>query len=152
MSHGYTGGARNKDAEPNLVPLLDMVLQLIMFFVLCANFVMDQINEDIKLPQATTAKSLDRSETDLIYLNVNERGALLPYDGDREPITAPQYITRYVARKYKERTDLNGEAEAKKTLVIIRADAHATFDSVYRVMKAVKQAGFQRLQLRAMIK
>jgi biopolymer transport protein ExbD len=152
MSHGGTGGGRHKEAEPNLVPLLDMVLQLIMFFVLCANFVMDQINEDIKLPQATTAKSLDRTETDLIYLNVNDKGALLPYDEDREPITSPQYITRYLARKYKYRMDTGGEAEAKKTLVIIRADAHATFDSVYRVMKAVKQAGFQRLQLRAMIK
>jgi biopolymer transport protein ExbD len=152
MSHGYTGGARNKDAEPNLVPLLDMVLQLIMFFVLCANFVMDQINEDIKLPQASTAKSLDRAEIDLIYLNVNEKGALLPYDGDREPITSPQNIAQYLKRKFDYRKQTNSEAEAKKTLVIIRADAHATFDSVYRVMKAIKQAGFQRLQLRAMIK
>jgi hypothetical protein len=36
MSHGPS--SEGSSAEPNLTPLLDVVLQLLMFFVLCANF------------------------------------------------------------------------------------------------------------------
>ena len=42
MSHGSSSSDK---CEPNLVPLLDMVLQLVMFFMVCANFVMEQVNE-----------------------------------------------------------------------------------------------------------
>ncbi len=34
-------------ADPNLVPLLDLVFQLIMFFMICVNFVSEQVNSDI---------------------------------------------------------------------------------------------------------
>ena len=47
------GSSTNEvQAEPNLVPLLDLVFQLIMFFMVCVNFVSQQVNEDIKLPVA----------------------------------------------------------------------------------------------------
>ena len=47
MSHGSSD-----KCEPNFTPLLDLVLQLVMFFMLCANFVMDQTSVEIKLPDA----------------------------------------------------------------------------------------------------
>ena len=37
-------------AEPNLTPLLDLVLQLLMFFVMTVNFVSSEVRNDIKLP------------------------------------------------------------------------------------------------------
>src|SRR4029079_343313 len=42
----------SSDAEPNLVPLLDLVLQLVMFFMMCANFVMEENDQTIKLPHS----------------------------------------------------------------------------------------------------
>ena len=60
-------------AEPNLVPLLDVILQLVMFFMLCANFVMEQVNEAIKLPDAIAAKPLDKRAGD--YLILHDAGA-----------------------------------------------------------------------------
>ena len=51
MSHGST-----EKCEPNLTPLLDLVLQLVMFFMLCANFVVEQTSDKIKLPEAEAAK------------------------------------------------------------------------------------------------
>ena len=47
--------------EPNLTPLLDMVLQLVMFFMLCANFVMEQVNESVKLPLAIVIEVCTKS-------------------------------------------------------------------------------------------
>ena len=146
MSH-----ASDKGAEPNLVPLLDMVLQLIMFFMICTNFVMEQLDQSVKLPTAMTAKSLDRTESNLMYINVNDKGSLLPMDEDRAEIKDPSSIQRYMKRKFDYRTRISGQPEAEKTLVIIRAHENANFEQVYRVMRSCKLAGFKRLQLRAMI-
>ena len=58
-------------AEPNLVPLLDLVFQLIMFFMVCVNFVSQQVNEDIKLPVAQSARPMDKTEVDVLFLNLD---------------------------------------------------------------------------------
>ena len=55
MSHGST-----EKCEPNFTPLLDLVLQLVMFFMICANFVMEQTSVEIKLPKAIAAKALEK--------------------------------------------------------------------------------------------
>ena len=51
------GGAAEA-AEPNLTPLLDLVLQLVMFFMIVSNFIMEQTNEAVRLPIAVSAKPI----------------------------------------------------------------------------------------------
>lgn len=148
MSHGSE--LKN---EPNMTPMLDMVLQLVMFFMLVANFVMDEANVAVILPKATTAVALDKNEDDLLYLNVDEKGALLPTDGDRQPLAAPNSIQQYLIRRYRTKVESAGDPEegkrnAKKMLIIIRAHEDARFQSVLTVLKSCKIAGFERLQLR----
>src|SRR5262245_31916645 len=145
MSHGH-----EKPAEPNLVPLLDLVLQIVMFFMICANFVVEQLDQKIVLPTAATAKSLDASESSLLFINVDETGRLLPVDGG-QPILSPVAIEAYMRRKFQDRLRIvdGKKDEAEKMLVIIRAHEAVKFEAVYRVLKATKQAGFKRLQLRA---
>jgi biopolymer transport protein ExbD len=147
MSHGG-GGHGHQSAEPNLTPLLDLVLQLVMFFMLVANFVMDELSDKIKLPVASQAKPLTAKDTYFTYLNVDKSGRILVPSGD--PLLTPQEITfhmRQVARNH-----VLGEAEAqKKVTVIIRADRDALFTHIHKTMLAIKAAGFQKLQLRAEI-
>ena len=47
MSHGGGGG---EVVEPNLTPLLDLVMQLLMFFIICVRFVTDQVKAEIQVP------------------------------------------------------------------------------------------------------
>ena len=69
MSHGGGGGGRGEvSSEPNLTPLLDLVLQLVMFFMLVANFVMEDLSNKIKLPVASQAKPLTAKDTNFMYL------------------------------------------------------------------------------------
>jgi biopolymer transport protein ExbD len=66
--------------EPNLVPLLDLVLQMVMFFMACTNFAKENISEAVKLPLAQSAKPIEDDELknhELIYINVQENGDLL---------------------------------------------------------------------------
>jgi biopolymer transport protein ExbD len=63
--------------EPNLIPLLDLILQLVMFFMACTNFAMENISEAVRLPLAQSAKAIDDDElrkNELVYLNVEENG------------------------------------------------------------------------------
>src|SRR5689334_3835522 len=68
MSHGPAGDAAH--TEPNLTPLLDVVLQLLMFFMMCVNFVSEQVNEDIRLPNSQAVKPMDKADTDLLFINL----------------------------------------------------------------------------------
>ena len=60
------------EGKPNLIPLLDMVLQLLMFFIICVNFVTEQMNADIKLPEAQSAKPMEKTQaSDVLFVNLN---------------------------------------------------------------------------------
>lgn len=63
-------------AEPNLVPLLDLVLQLVMFFMACTNFARENISEVVKLPLAQSARPIEEDELKQtrLFLNIEENG------------------------------------------------------------------------------
>jgi biopolymer transport protein ExbD len=74
MSHGPS--SEGSSAEPNLTPLLDLVLQLLMFFVLCANFKQNLGNNPlVDLAYSESAKPTADTTTedtgkDIIYVNL----------------------------------------------------------------------------------
>src|ERR1700676_1311115 len=65
MSHG----ASDDEVDPNLTPLLDLVLQLLMFFIINVNFVTEQVNPDIKLPTSESARPIDKADLSTIILS-----------------------------------------------------------------------------------
>jgi biopolymer transport protein ExbD len=150
MSHGGVGtGHGAQSAEPNLTPLLDMVLQLVMFFMLVANFVMDELSDKIRLPVASQAKPLTAKDTNFMYLNVDKTGRVLVPLG--EPLLTPEQITFYM--RQAARNHVLGEAKAKEEVtVIIRADKDARVQHILKTMQAIKKAEFRKVQLRAQIK
>ena len=144
--------------EPNLVPMLDMVLQLVMFFMVCANFVMEQVNETIQLPEAIAAKPLDPNATNIIFLNVNAAGEVLlsglddQGKGKDDNVLRNQVqVQQYMKRRFDEDVRrANGDKDkAKKSSLIIRADKTTPFEKVYAVMKGCQLAGYENCQLRA---
>src|SRR5512135_438911 len=67
-------------AEPNLTPLLDVVFQLITFFMLVINFTAENYDQRIHLPVAGSARPVEdtqRASEDRIVLNVDRDGHLL---------------------------------------------------------------------------
>lgn len=158
MSHGSSD-----KCEPNFTPLLDLVLQLVMFFMLCANFVMDQTNVEIKLPEALAAKVLDKAEDYAIYLNVNEKGQVILTPTDHYTDSAgnvtttldnPLQIETFLKRRAKEDKAAAGPANADKPLrsvIILRVHKDCSFEKTYAIMKACRKAEYLRVQLRAVV-
>jgi biopolymer transport protein ExbD len=149
MSHG--GGSESK-AEPNLTPLLDMVLQLLMFFIVVCNMSMDQVNESVVLPDATQANATDKTETDVLYLNIDPKGRVM-VPGKQEPKEGENEIRSYLAGEFRFINDVaksKGTKGAENTVVIIRAHKDVDFAKVFIVLREAKAAGFKRWQLRAL--
>src|SRR5438477_7830361 len=151
MSHG--AGEVASKAEPNLTPLLDVVLQLLMFFMMCVNFVSEQVNQNIELPVAQSARPMDKGEVDVLFLNVDRKGNLV-VPGHDTLMTMPA-ISYYLRQQYTdaERADkLRGGPGIVKTSIVIRADVNASYKNVFDLMALCKQIGYRKLHLRAKTK
>ena len=149
MSHGST-----ERCEPNFTPLLDLVLQLVMFFMLCANFVMEQTAEDIKLPVAIAAKAIDKTEDEMFFLNVNEQGKVLltpnQREGDTDTLDNEIQVRNYMTRQAEREKKRTGK-DRPQAVLILRVDKNARFEKTYEVMKACRMAGYEKVQLRVIL-
>jgi biopolymer transport protein ExbD len=138
--------------EPNLIPLLDLVLQMVMFFIMVANFAAQQVTADVMLPQASSARPPDPGMTEVLYLNINEKGMLLV--PGREPMTSLSEIKYYLLSEYqtaKRAAESQGHKDVN-TVVIIRGHKNSDFKPVFEVLREAKAAGFKKWQLRATVK
>jgi len=145
-----SASASHDKCEPNLTPLLDVVLQLVMFFMLCANFVMESVNESIKLPEAIAAKALDKDVRDYLVLNVDGKGAI---SVTNEVFETPAKMRGFLKNQFdldKARTKpAEWEKGKGRSVIILRADQKCNFKQVNDVMDVCRAAGYYNLQLRA---
>ena len=62
-------------AEPNLTPILDMVFQLITFFMLVINFKSAELDLSLKLPVVGSARPVETTASaGLLVLNIDKHG------------------------------------------------------------------------------
>ncbi len=139
-------------AEPNLVPLLDLTFQLIMFFMICVNFVSEQVNQDIKLPVSQSARAMDKGEVDVLFLNLQQDGKLV-IPGRGQPLQTRGEALAYLQQQYQDARRLaqqrGGPAGKVVTAVILRADRNALYEHVFGLLQMCKNVGFHKSQLRA---
>lgn len=122
------------DDEPeiNLIPLIDVVLCLIVFFVVTTTFDARSVLK-LQLPRADGEQSERQSQSLQVLINADGRY----FVGDREVLrtdvdTLKQAIAE-VAGSDRERT------------VLIRADARTPWQAVITAYDALAQLGFQRI-------
>jgi biopolymer transport protein ExbD len=146
MSHGNTD-----KCEPNFTPLLDLVLQLVMFFMLCANFVMEQTDVNIKLPKAIAAKALDKAEGDVIFLNVSQDGRVLltpdQREGSTDTLDNEVQVRNYMSRRAAAEKSRTGK-DRPEAVLVLRVDHRTAFEKTYEIMKACRVCGYEKVQLR----
>jgi biopolymer transport protein ExbD len=153
MSHAPAG--QESKAEPNLTPLLDLVLQLLMFFMITVNFVSNQVNENIKLPVMQSARPADKRETEQLFLNLTAESRVEVTGRDPMPMAKPAEIKTFLRKEYGDTLRAleleKGKGKAVvKTIIVIRADKNVEYKDVYQLMRWCKEEKFTRFQLRAM--
>ncbi len=153
---------RIKPSQPNVVdldmtPMIDIVFQLIAFFMIVTNFEQTQADERVKLPADELARPPIAPREQELYINV---GFLRDKEGN---ITDP---TPYVFSKEGAMTaqaygaELQMEArvaQAKKIdpktiTVVIRADGDTPGGVVQELIKLAQEHGFEKFSLKAKTK
>ncbi len=144
--------AQEVKAEPNLTPMLDLVFQLITFFMLVTSFKSAEIDQNLKLPVVGSAKP---AETDgrvgVMVLNIDSAGNLVLYG---HPVANIEGYIRNEALacmlKNHITTDDLAAGSDLPTTVVIRADRAATFHMLNRVIKACQDNGYRKFALKAL--
>ena len=153
---------RSRDAgvlSPNLTPLLDVVLQLITFFMILIHFgtKIEGATEQVRLPVAAAALPGSELAFDRLAAAIDAEGRLL--DGDR-PLDDEAAKTWWADQAARRRAGLavlgiapkpaarpDGPGTTLPTLVVVRADRRATYGAVRRALLAAQGEGFADFSL-----
>lgn len=148
-------------AEPNLTPLLDVVFQLITFFMLVINFSSDNYDARVRLPIAATAappEGAKGEDEQRLVFNVDKEGSLL-FNGevlDTERAIKEIHVQAVNERSASERTRKRKglpplkEGDPLPVTVVFRCDRDTQFSQFYRLITACQREGFQSYALKAM--
>lgn len=124
----------NDDPEINLIPLIDVALLLVIFFMLSSTF-MQEGRLKIELPQASMVPT-GKQKTDPLVVSVTQSGGYRV--NDRELINSS---TDTLRAAIVEVAGANREMQ-----VTVRADARSTHQSVISVLDVLGKLGFQRIR------
>jgi biopolymer transport protein ExbD len=143
-------------ADPNLTPLLDMVFQLITFFMLVINFKSASLDLSLQLPIVGSARPVDtQGQEDLLILNIDQEGYLKVYGARKSESEIADYIAAeaqaslFAARRTQPDIQAGDELP---TTVVVRADAGTPFKLINRVIAACQKNGYRKFALKAIEK
>jgi biopolymer transport protein ExbD len=123
-----------EDPEINLIPLIDVALLLVIFFMLSSTF----INEGrlkVELPQSSLTPTT-RQKTDPLVVTVTQTGSYRV--NDRELVNNSTDTLRAAIMEVA--------GSDRNQPVTVRADGRATHQSVVSVLDVLGKLGFERIR------
>ncbi len=172
-----SGGGEAHVVEPNLISLLDLVMQLLMFFIMCVTFVTDQSAAEISLPDSQAAAPLEDKDTNVQIVNIrpfnsNDPSLIAKYSGNpkyleemsRKFLPGQVYVIvsgqdpmpvgsfRNWLRDQHNRAVMAQGAAVKPidTTIIIRAHRDTDYRDVYSVLELCRNQGYTQLVVRVL--
>jgi len=133
----------------NLTPLLDVVLQLITFFMMLIHFgaKIEGASAAIRLPTAPAALPGADLGLDRLVVSVDPRGRLIADGGVMDETSNAAWWSGQARKRQAGLAALGAGADELPTLVVVRADKAASFGSVRGLLAAAQEAGFARFTL-----
>lgn len=140
-------------ADIDMTPMIDIVFQLIAFFMVITNFEQTQADERVKLPKDQLARPAEVVNPNDMVLNIgyirdedgnNVSGPHLFYSGEK-------YDMEQVARILQREADLlrDIDKDPALTTVVIRADKETPTGHIQEIIKHAQTAGFEKFSLSA---
>jgi len=144
-------------AEIDMTPMIDIVFQLIAFFMVITNFEQIQADERVKLPSDSLAKPPVVKAADELVLNIGfkrtpegelaDPEAYIFYNGEDIPVLKFGPKFEQEARIYKQKNQ-----DPKEVPVILRADALVKTGQIQDLIKLAQESGFTKFAFKAMQK
>jgi biopolymer transport protein ExbD len=144
-------------SEPDMTPMIDIVFQLLTFFMIAINFENTKADERVKLPKDTLAKPPEVKPKDELVLNIGfvrdsagekaNPNPVLFYSGSDIPLDK----IRPELEQEKRLFVLKGgnEKVLEDVSVVIRADSDVPTGMVQNLIKTCQEIGFTKFSLKA---
>jgi biopolymer transport protein ExbD len=126
---------RHEDLEINLIPLIDVLLMLVIFFMVSSTFV-EEGRIRIQLPSASE-KPIQVSDAAKIVVTITQEGGYRV--NDKDLVNSSRETLRAAVQS------IAGESRAAR--IVLRADARATHQSVITAMDVLGRMGFAQLNV-----
>jgi biopolymer transport protein ExbD len=146
-----------QDTEVDMTPMIDVVFQLLAFFMVITNFEQTQADERVKLPRDVLAKPPEVQVEHKLVLNV---GYIRKLNGERKdpdpwlfnfadadkirPLQSAEALNRE-SRIYAQKG-----IEPSEVTIKIRADAEVPTGIIQEMIKICQDAGFEKFAMSAM--
>jgi len=124
-------------AGVNMTPMIDIVFQMIIFFVLTVEMERDLLDPNMDLSQSPHGPAVEKKDPRTVTIDVSARGNM---SLGRVPVSAEQLyaIMRNTVRTY-----------GQSTPVVIRGDSRTKHEDIKRVMDICTSAGLWKVQFAA---
>jgi biopolymer transport protein ExbD len=143
-------------SEPDMTPMIDIVFQLLTFFMIAINFENTKADERVKLPKDVLAKPPEVKPEHELVLNFGFERAL---DGTKKSLVPTIFYNGDFVQVGKLGPELeqekrimeaqHGKEVIKDVTVLIRADADVPTGLVQELIKKCQANGFTKFALRA---
>ena len=146
----YRNRSRSEGSfQLNLTPLLDVVLQLITFFMMLIHFgaKIEGATASIKLPMAPSALPNGDLGLDRLVVGVDSKGRLIAEGGMLEGASAEAWWSDQARKRQAGLASIGHKEDELPTLVVVRADKSAAFGSVRGLLATAQGRGFARFTL-----
>ncbi len=122
-----------KKSSINIIPMIDVIFFLLVFFMLFTSFRTNPYGIDLQLPKAVT---VTQQTEDNLIIDINKSGETF-YQGKKLPLGK---IVNTVKEKYTNNKNL---------VVIINADEETRYKYLVSVMDGIRQVGVYKIALAA---
>ncbi len=138
------------ESEADLTPMLDMVFQLITFFMLVTSFKAASLDLSLRLPVVGSARPVEtEGEESLLILNVNKEGQLMVYSLPQEIGPYLKAEAKMARLEAKRKSSSFKDTDDLPTTVVVRADRDTPFSLLNLVIKNCQDNGFRKFALKA---
>jgi biopolymer transport protein ExbD len=145
------------EAEVDMTPMIDIVFQLIAFFMVITNFEQTQADERVKLPRDALAKPPEVKVEHQLVLNVGFYRNMEGEKTDAQPwlfnfVDGDPILPLSAGAQLKKEATLfkNKEIDPTDVTVKVRADSEVQTGIVQELIKLCQDAGFETFAMSAM--
>lgn len=141
--------------EPDMTPMIDVVFQLIAFFMLVTNFEQTQADERVKLPSDQLARPPEVARDKVLVINIgfvrNKQGEKTdpnPYIFEGDDMIAVLDFGKRLREERRVADALYGQGGHKEMIMEIRADSETPTGIIQELIKLCQESGFEKFSLR----
>ena len=146
-----SGPSNSDGVDTNLTPMLDLVFQLITFFMLVTNFKGASMDLSLKLPVLGSARPLEwNGKHEPLMINLNSTGKIRSEGRDQEIEPFIQREARFVKLQLRAEGKDYKEGDELPVPVVLRADKDVKFATLNQVIRTCQDVGYRQFSLSAM--